>query len=122
MGWLEENAKKAGYQPPKKSVTTSVPPPRLKGKARKEARDAAAASKIDVSQALDKLFTRTIQARAKASTWLQAHHGTDNEEDTESHQRHSHFIQVLQTAASILMPLVKHKAQPKPNGQWPTSA
>ncbi|KAI4915341.1 hypothetical protein J4E85_010466 [Alternaria conjuncta] len=134
-GWLAATAEKVGYQrssclaPPQ---STPQPAKRLKGKARKEAQKAAAASantpadtyrinvgefvpmaeaiakkvpKVEVPGALSKLFDRAIQAREKAATWFKQSH-SDTVLD-ESNQTHAHFVEILRNAADILQPLVK---------------
>ncbi|KAK8039381.1 hypothetical protein PG993_007792 [Apiospora rasikravindrae] len=133
-GWLVENATKCGF----KLADTATPTPsgpRLKGKARKQAREAMNSTnlkrKIKVSeivkmattianfksrpsipQALGRLFSRAINARRGCTEWYEkSGHG-----DIESNKRHKHFTKVLTEAWDTLRPFQasnKKRAEPK---------
>lgn len=129
-GWLAKNALRCGYKIPTAAGPASQPPTtRLKGKARKEAREAVKAPakasatgpkytiavsdfvrmaktiadftpKVAIPKALDNLFSRAIEARKRCAQLYEEHlHGGE-----ESNKRHAHFTNVLNNAWETLRP------------------
>ncbi|KAK7948066.1 uncharacterized protein PG986_008952 [Apiospora aurea] len=125
-GWLVKNATKCGFKLPD-TATPTPSGPRLKGKARKQARETMKDGshstnpncKIKVSDivmmattianfnprpsippALGRLFGRAINARRGCTEWYEKYgHG-----DIESNKRHKHFTNVLAEAWDTLRP------------------
>ncbi|KAH9909765.1 hypothetical protein F4778DRAFT_13067 [Xylariomycetidae sp. FL2044] len=135
-GWLAKHAIACGYQisTPASTVAQSSTK-RLKGKARKQARENPTAAsiqespdarytiaisefcrmaqaiadhkpKVPIPQALDNIFSRAIEARRKVTQWYEDH----AEDDLKSNQRHSHFTNVLTAAWEILRPFKRPRA------------
>ncbi|KAK8094702.1 hypothetical protein PG997_001387 [Apiospora hydei] len=138
-GWLVKNATKCGFKLPD-TATPTPSGPRLKGKARKQAREAMKDGthsanpncKIKVSDiimmaktianfksrpsippALGRLFGRAINARRGCTEWYEKFgHG-----DIESNKRHKHFTNVLAEAWDTLRPFQtsnKKRTGPEP--------
>ncbi|KAK8862609.1 hypothetical protein PGQ11_008844 [Apiospora arundinis] len=133
-GWLAENAVQCGFMLAG-AVTDSGP--RLKGKARKQARAAKAQATYTVKvsefiemadtiakakprpyipQALGCLFRRAIGARRECTHWYQ-HQGKG---DDLKNKKHQHFTDVLQVAWQTLRPL--QAAQTKRTGSAKSNA
>lgn len=117
-GWLAENATKRGF----KLQNTPTTSGRLKGKARKQAREAGVKrpqhtakvsefvsmakfianlnAKPDVPQALGRLFDRAIKARRECTEWYEENgHGVSL-----SNKRHIHFTKILVDSWEALRP------------------
>ncbi|KAF2441426.1 hypothetical protein P171DRAFT_434127 [Karstenula rhodostoma CBS 690.94] len=132
-GWLVETAKIVGFRLNKVEPSVPVESLRLKGKARKEAKEAARArlgaqnsgsehhirasdfvpiaeaiaaqpKKVKVPSALLTLFGRAIKARKQAQAWYKSAKLED--------EGHSHFIQILARVQGILRPLVPSAKAP----------
>ncbi|KAI1760162.1 hypothetical protein GGR53DRAFT_96820 [Hypoxylon sp. FL1150] len=131
-GWLAHQSRKCGYQPPEAPPAVPDKPPssRLKGKARKQARNAAVkptttqmqskpkysvnvadfnrmaqaiadfTPKVTIPTALDNLFSRAIDARNRFTEWYRQ--SSHGEEG--SNRRHAHFTGVLNSAWEVLRP------------------
>ncbi|KAK6825364.1 hypothetical protein PG987_012858 [Apiospora arundinis] len=133
-GWLAKNAVQCGFMLAG-AVTDSGP--RLKGKARKQARAAKAQATYTVKvsefiemadtiakakprpyipQALGCLFRRAIGARRECTHWYQ-HQGKG---DDLKNKKHQHFTDVLQVAWQTLRPL--QAAQTKRTGSAKSNA
>ncbi|KAJ3296684.1 hypothetical protein HK104_001363 [Borealophlyctis nickersoniae] len=115
--WLVDNAKRLGYEP-EMSVAGSVPTgsKRLKGKARKLAREAAAKSgtsiPLPVGKRLVKLFRpsiltiarRAIRARKRCAEWFRRSPVDDDAMKARKDKGHWHFVTVLEDVVKILTP------------------
>ena len=129
--WLAETAQKCGYSL-KLDAPVSRPPGRLKGKARKEAREKERAQSaeaitsavrhtltvddfVDLAQRIANhnpnikvpslilgLLRSAINLRNRCSNWFQGNATTV--EDKFDNSNHSHFIGVLQSVEKILEP------------------
>ncbi|KAK7977359.1 hypothetical protein PG996_003424 [Apiospora saccharicola] len=145
-GWLAENATKRGFKlgNTPKPGNTSTTSGRLKGKARKQARNdkeagvkhpkhtvkvsefvslaefiASLATKPDIPQALGNLFERAVKARRECTEWYKKHG-----HDALSDKRHEHFTSILVDAWNTLLPFqtvnkterrTESKARPEKN-------
>ena len=127
-GWLAEKSAKAGYKP-NTDTATVVKEPKLKGRARKLARDAAkhsppppkqkytytvktiefvemakyvvnAQPKVILSRAMQAVWRRTIELRRQCGLWFQDQIHTDVLAD----EKHSHFASILEQALTTLKP------------------
>ncbi|KAI1113765.1 hypothetical protein F5Y14DRAFT_462239 [Nemania sp. NC0429] len=123
-GWLAQTAAGCGYR-----AVDELPPTtgQLKGKARKQAREAAkdgphyiigvsdftlmagAIAKfkpaVTVPTALDNLFGRAIEARRLFSNYYKLH----AKDQHQSNERHSYFTNILSSAWEILRPLERQR-------------
>ncbi|KAH9908419.1 hypothetical protein F4778DRAFT_795844 [Xylariomycetidae sp. FL2044] len=132
-GWLAMNAQNCGYNvatPLSNASPTPAATTRLKGKARKQARNAAKPvvtesagtttkytirvsdfnpmakaiaefrPKVNIPKALDNLFNRAIEARNICTQWYRE----NAHGDSESNDRHVYFTNVLKTAWETLRP------------------
>ncbi|KAI1158261.1 hypothetical protein F5B18DRAFT_104106 [Nemania serpens] len=125
-GWLAQNAARCGYRVADMSPSTG----RLKGKTRKQARDAAKSGSaqaakekhpytinvsdftlmadaiasfkpaVKIPTALGNLFSRAIETRRLFGDW----YGQHAHDEHQSNQRHSHFANVLSNTWEILRP------------------
>ncbi len=134
-GWLAQKATQLGYIA---AASASLPKqPKLKGRARKLARDAAkqappieakysyavkttefvemarkvvnARPKIILSRSLRTMWERAIRARRHFSAWFKSRASTDPLAD----EKHSHFTTVLEAALEILKPCYEQLETPK---------
>ncbi|KAI0849444.1 hypothetical protein F5Y00DRAFT_269426 [Daldinia vernicosa] len=132
-GWLAYNFRRCGHQideptPASSTGVLTAPSRRLKGKARKQAREAPASPpksltrpqytinvsdfgrmakaiaefnpKVNIPKALDNLFSRVINTRNQFTQWYQAY----SHSDEGSNKSHAHFTSVLTNAWEILRP------------------
>ena len=125
LRWLVESAQKCGYHAPE-SLNGADKAPRLKGRARKVAKEAAssdtapkAAKRVvrvqalvpmvkaiassekpcRISTGLIKLFRRCLRARTSTNEWYR-----ENVADVAGDDNHEHFINVLQETLETLIP------------------
>ncbi|KAK5452350.1 hypothetical protein LTS15_007416 [Exophiala xenobiotica] len=140
-GWLAEKATQLGYVA---ATSTSLPKqPKLKGRARKLARDAAkqaasppiepkysyavkttefvgmaskivnARPKIILSRPLRAIWERAIRVRRDFSAWFKSRDSIDPLAD----EKHSHFTTVLEAALEILKPCYEQLKTPQPESK-----
>ncbi|EHY60040.1 hypothetical protein HRR83_006398 [Exophiala dermatitidis] len=132
-GWLAQKAASCGYKP---NMTTTNEP-KLKGRARKLARDAAKQSgipqpsrtvnsikttefvemaghiakarpKIVLTRQIHAIWERTIRARREFTAWFKAKSDVASFTD----EKHSHFVTILQTALDTLKPCFEPEKAP----------
>lgn len=60
---------------------------------------------VTIPTALDDTFSRAIETRQQFNDWYRQH----NQDESESNQRHSHFINVLRDTWEILRPLERER-------------
>jgi hypothetical protein len=138
-GWLAEHAAQAGYQASTATANaTDTKEPKLKGRARKLARDAAkqhpqagkakckytvktaefvvmakrvavASPKIILRRAMQSLWRRAIRARRGFGEWFKTNVHTDSFSD----EKHCHFANVLETALHTLQPCYELHSEDK---------
>lgn len=132
-GWLAEKAAGCGYKPSMPSTSE----PKLKGRARKLARDAAkqtgtsqpakrkyavktteflemaqqivkARPKVVLNRSIHVIWQRTIRTRRQFGAWFRAKDATS----TLSDEKHSHFATILETALNVLKPCFQPVTKP----------
>ncbi|KAH7095776.1 hypothetical protein FB567DRAFT_39657 [Paraphoma chrysanthemicola] len=134
-GWLAKESLKCGYELSTMGDQPQKAPRRLKGKARKQARDSSAGEparggnylikrtdfipmaqkiaeqlpKVHVPALVEHTFNRVISERRRVSDWFRSSHGKTNTGD----ERHFHFIGVLKGAFATLCPFKESKVNPR---------